>query len=81
MNQRCIDDWCMLGGAKVEIRLQGSVVSSGIVETVTGDGNVLWLHSPIEGRRLFDKAEAHEAWASEDGAGFYYRVSRGALGT
>jgi hypothetical protein len=72
---RRIDDWCTLGGANVEIRQQGSVVCSGIVDTVTEDGRILWILSPIDGRRLFEKADFHQAWAIEGHAGFHYRVS------
>lgn len=79
MKQRCVDDWCTLSGVNVEIRQQGSIVSSGTVETVTEDGKILWLHSPVEGRRLFEKAEFYQAWAVEERTGFHYRVSRGEL--
>lgn len=68
MKQRCVDDWCTLSGVNVEIRQQGSVVSSGTVEAVTEDGKILWLHSPVEGRRLFEKAEFYQAWAVEERA-------------
>jgi hypothetical protein len=72
---RRIDNWCTLDGANVEIRQQGSVVCSGIVDTVTEDGRILWIQSPIDGRRLFEKADFYQAWAIEGHAGFHDRVS------
>jgi hypothetical protein len=76
MNRRCINDWSSLIGANVEIRQQGSVVCSGIVDAVTDDGRILWLWSPVPGRQLFEKARFHEAWAAEERIGFHYKVNR-----
>ena len=73
---RRIDDWCTLSGANVEIRQQGAVICSGIVDAVTDDGRILWIHSPVEGRRLFEKADFCQAWAIEERVGFHYRVSQ-----
>lgn len=79
MEKRRIEDWVTLHGAKVEIRLQGTPVASGIVDAVTEDGSTLWLQSPTEGRKLFEKAEFYQAWAAEDGAGFHYRLTQHAI--
>jgi hypothetical protein len=54
MPQRRIDDWCILEGANVEIRLLGAVVCSGFVDAVTDDGKILWVQSPVDGRRLLE---------------------------
>jgi hypothetical protein len=75
MKQRRVNDWCTLDGANVEIRYQGSIVCSGIVDAVTEDGSILWVHSAVEGRRLFEKADSYQAWAIEERTGFHYRVS------
>ena len=75
MSHRRIDDWCTLSGAHVEIRQQGTIVGSGIVDAVTDDGRILWLHSRVEGRRLFEKADFYQVWATEERTGFHYKVS------
>lgn len=76
MNSRRITDWSTLPGANVEIRQQGNTVSSGVVDAVTDDGEILWIQSPVDGRRLFEKAEYFQVWALEECAGFHYKVSR-----
>lgn len=75
MNHRHISDWCTLDGANVEIRQQGTVVCSGTVDGVTDDGSILWVLSPIDGRRLFEKAAYYQAWAVEERLGFHYKVN------
>lgn len=73
---RRIDDWCTLSGASVEIRQQGAVICNGIVDAVTDDGRILWIHSPMEGRRLFEKADFCQVWAIAERVGFH-QVSQG----
>ncbi len=74
MGCRFIDDWCTLSGANVEIRHHGAVVCVGTVDAITEDGTILWLYSPVEGRRLFEKVDSYQAWALEERAGFHYKV-------
>ncbi|MDQ0923406.1 hypothetical protein QF038_001914 [Pseudarthrobacter sp. W1I19] len=81
MTHRRIDDWCTLSGASVEIRQRGSIICSGIVDDVTDDGRVLWIHSTVEGRRLFEKADFYQAWADEERVGFHYKVTRAETNT
>lgn len=76
MGLRRIADWTLLPGATIEIRHQGSPVCRGHVDAVTDDGKILWLQSPVQNRRLFEKAEFYEAWATEDRAGFHYEVTK-----
>ncbi|QCO99654.1 hypothetical protein FCN77_20535 [Arthrobacter sp. 24S4-2] len=68
MHDPCISDWCTLDGAEVAIRQQGNVVCAGIVDGVTTDGRILWVLSPIDGRRLFEKSEFYEASPIEERA-------------
>ncbi|MFF1252290.1 hypothetical protein ACFVYC_07320 [Pseudarthrobacter sp. NPDC058329] len=75
---RRITDWTLLSGAKVEIRQQGTAISSGYVDAVTDDGKILWLSAPAQDRRLFEKAEFFEVWATEDRHGFHYEVTKSA---
>jgi hypothetical protein len=75
MSHRRIDDWCTLSGAQVEIRQQGTIVGTGIVDAVTDDGQILWVISPIKGRRLFEKADFYQAWATENCTGFHYKAT------
>jgi hypothetical protein len=76
MKLRRVTDWTLLVGASIEIRQQGHSVCSGHVDAVTDDGSILWLQPAAENRRLFEKAEFYEAWATEDRTGFHYCVSR-----
>jgi hypothetical protein len=77
MDLRHITDWTLLTGASIEIRQQGSPVCRGHVDAVTDDGNILWLRPPAQNRRLFEKAEFYEAWATEDRTGFHYEAAKG----
>lgn len=77
MELRRITDWTLLSGASIEIRQQGTPVCRGHVDAVTDDGSILWLRPPAQDRRLFEKAEFYEAWATEDRPGFHYEVAKG----
>lgn len=75
MTHRRIEDWRTLIGASVEIRQQGNIICSGTVDAVTDDGRIMWIDSPVEGRRLFEKADFYQAWAVEERVGFHYKVT------
>lgn len=77
MDLRHIADWTQLPGACVEIRQQGTSVCNGVVDAVTDDGKILWVQSPAQDRRLFEKDEFYEAWATENRTGFHYEVTEG----
>ena len=77
MKPKRITDWTLLVGASIEIRQQGHPVCSGYVDAVTDNGSILWIQPPAQNRRLFEKAEFYEAWATEDRTGFHYHVSKG----
>lgn len=70
-----IRDWRLLPGANVEIRQQGTVICRGHVDTVTDDGKIIWVTALGQNRKLFEKDEFYEAWATEDGYGFHYKVA------
>lgn len=76
MGLRQIADWTLLRGASIEIRQQGRAVCTGHLDAVTADGKVLWLQSPAQNRRLFEKTEFYEAWAT-DRTGFTDRPQDG----
>ena len=76
MKLRRVTDWTLLVGASIEIRQQVHSVCSGHVDAVTDDGSILWLQPDAENRRLFEKAEFYEAWATEDRTGFHYCVTK-----
>lgn len=75
MDIRPIRDWTLLPGVNVEIRQHGTAVSSGYVDAVTDDGKIIWVKTPDQNRRLYEKDEFYEAWATEDGYGFLYKVA------
>ncbi|WP_035741803.1 hypothetical protein [Arthrobacter sp. MA-N2] len=68
LKPRYVKDWTTLAGASVEIRLQGQLVDSGCVDSVTDDGAILWLVNPAQIRKLYEKTEYHEAWLIEEPA-------------
>jgi hypothetical protein len=76
MTYRLVHDWNALVGAAVEIHQNDTVVCTGIVDAVTNDDQILWIQSPVEGRRLFERAESFQAWATDERTGFHYKVSR-----
>ena len=55
----------------MEIRQQGAIICSGIVDAVTDDGRILWIHSPAEGRRRFEKADFCQPRAFEERVDFH----------
>ena len=63
---RC-HDWSVLAGLEVEIRANGQVVRTGVVEIVMPDAAMLWLSSDHNGNRtLFEAAEGYEVWTNPD---------------
>jgi hypothetical protein len=76
MSLRRVSDWTLLTGSSIEIRQQGSPVCRGYVDAVTANGTILWLQPPAQNRKLFEKAELYEAWATEDRTGFHYEVTK-----
>ncbi|MCP1411727.1 hypothetical protein [Paenarthrobacter sp. A20] len=77
MDLRRIDDWSTLSGANVQIRLHGHTVCAGIVDAVTENGRILWILPTGDSRRLYEQDGSYEVWATEEKAGFHYRVSLG----
>lgn len=75
MTLRPIEDWTVLVGVFVEIRLWGRTKCSGPVDAVSGDGSILWVHPPGSERRLYEKAGSYEAWTDQQSAPFLYRNS------
>jgi hypothetical protein len=51
------------------------------VDDVSDDGWILWIHSTVEGRRLFELADFYQAWADEECVEFHYKVTRTAPNT
>ena len=50
--------WELLAGALVEVRHNGTVVRTGLVEQVMPDGSAFWMVSHgAHPRRMFEKAE------------------------
>lgn len=49
------------------------------MDAVTDVGRILWVLSPVEERRLFENADYCQVWATEQPAGFHYRVSLSAF--
>ena len=72
-----IDNWTILTGASVEIRMDGNAVRRGRVEDTTPDGGILWLsRGDREPRRLFEKAEGFQVWARSEQTPLVYEAGR-----
>lgn len=73
MDSARIEDWDLLPGTLVEVRLRGSSIRTGRVDAVSLEAEVLWLaNDGAYPRQLFEKAEGYEVWlcgADEDGPG------------
>jgi transcription elongation GreA/GreB family factor len=55
------NDWKVLTGSEVEVRLHGRTVRRGTVDAATADSRLLWLAADgNESRRLIDKSEGYE---------------------
>lgn len=76
MELRRVGDWTLLVGASIEVRQPGYSVCSGRVDAVADDGSILWLQPVAENRRMFEKADFYEAWATEDRSAFHYGVTK-----
>jgi hypothetical protein len=75
MKPRRVEDWTALKGVSIDVRLNGRTICSGIVDDVTTDGSILWVHPAGSERRLFQKSNSYEAWTDEQSAPFIYRIS------
>lgn len=75
MELRHVSNWSTLVGAMVEIRREGISIAHGRVDTVTVDGSMLWLQTVLDPRKLYDKVERYEAWASDSRLGFHYQIN------
>ncbi|MBT2586504.1 hypothetical protein [Arthrobacter sp. ISL-95] len=60
-----VDDWASLPGRQAEIRYGNLLVCAGVVDAVMPDGSILWIVPDAGTRRLFEKADAFEAWAQK----------------
>lgn len=75
MELRHIFEWTTLVGAKVEIRREGISIARCRVDAVTMDGSMLWLQPGLDSRKIYEKAELYEAWASDSRLGFHYQIN------
>lgn len=62
-NDRMQDDWTLLINTPVEIRHQGAVLRSGIVDDAMPDSSILWIAGDGQSpRQMFESALGHEVW-------------------
>lgn len=56
-------DWLPLVGEVVEIRLNGQVVRTGVVDAVTDDNSILWVagHGALP-RAMVERADGYKVW-------------------
>ncbi|MDP9882837.1 hypothetical protein J2W21_000316 [Sinomonas atrocyanea] len=62
-----VEDWGSLPGSLVHIRFQNMTVCAGVVDCVTNDGRILWIHPHSDVRRLVEKQHGFEAWEQVEG--------------
>ncbi|QSZ51265.1 hypothetical protein [Arthrobacter sp. D5-1] len=59
-------DWTAVQGESVEIYKSGQLFRAGVVDTVTDDGEILWiLGEGIMPRTMFERSEGYEVWAAD----------------
>lgn len=80
MEHSRIEDWTVLPGIPVQIRLRGKTVCKGTVDCITPDGTILWIHQDAGGRRLIERAEGYEVWANMVTLGMAFRNARTGTG-
>jgi len=57
--------WNLLTDTMVEIRLNGQVIRSGMVEDVMPDSSALWLAADSENpRQIFEVCQGHQVWVT-----------------
>jgi hypothetical protein len=58
---RAVRDWPLLVGTVVEVRREGRVVRTGLVEDVTASGEIVWIAADgFDGRTMIDKREGYQ---------------------
>jgi hypothetical protein len=56
-------DWLPVVGETVQIRNNGRIVRTGLVDAVTNDGGILWLAAEgVHQRQLIARADGNEVW-------------------
>lgn len=67
MQYYIVNDWTILAGAMVEIRIGRDFLREGVVESHTPDGSIVWLEQGQGfGRQLVDKSSGFKIYISED---------------
>ncbi|MET4620721.1 hypothetical protein ABIE18_002177 [Arthrobacter sp. 2762] len=67
MQYYIVNDWNILAGAMVEIRMGRDFLREGVVESYTPDGCIVWLEQGQGfGRQLVDKGSGFNICISED---------------
>ncbi|WP_461175156.1 hypothetical protein M1D93_20735 (plasmid) [Arthrobacter sp. Z1-9] len=58
-------EWNKLINTRVEIRQNGRVIRTGIVEEAMPDSSALWIAADSHGpRQMFEMAQGHQAWVT-----------------
>lgn len=50
----------VLVGDKVQLLVNGRPQYVGLVDDRTADGDIIWVHDPVDGRRLFHIQDGYE---------------------
>jgi hypothetical protein len=74
--------WSLLTNALVDIRHNGRVIRTGIVEDVTPDSSTLWIAADAtHPRQMFEVSQGHQAWVTpqELTGDLSYRMTTGQI--
>ncbi|YCK79919.1 hypothetical protein M1D89_00575 (plasmid) [Arthrobacter sp. D3-18] len=56
-----VQDWHLLVGAVVEVRWEGRVIRTGLVDDVTASGDIIWIAADgFDSRTMIDKREGYK---------------------
>ena len=70
-------EWSLLINALVEIRHNGHVIRTGIVEDAMPDSSALWIAADSNPRQMFEACQGHQVWVTpqELSGGLSYRMT------
>ncbi|MBU8865649.1 hypothetical protein [Paenarthrobacter aromaticivorans] len=74
--RRRVDDWTSVDGAAAEVLQKGQTLARGVVDGVTSDGAIAWVHDDTGRRRLYERSESFEIWVTLEDVGLNYKVNQ-----
>lgn len=62
------EEWSQLIAVRVEIRQEGAVVRTGVVDDAMPNSSALWIAADgVDRRQMFEVSRGHEVWVASQG--------------